>query len=68
MPVQPLETSLNATEVARLLTEYGRRTALAGGPPYRSKAYIRAAENLATVVEPLDRIFAARQEWVPLVG
>jgi hypothetical protein len=40
------------------LTEYGRRTALAGGNPYRSKGYIRAAENLAAVAEPLDRLVA----------
>jgi DNA polymerase (family X) len=69
MPVRPFKTSLNATEVARLLTEYGRRTALAGGPPYRSKAYIRAAENLATVVEPLDRIIAEdRLREIPGIG
>ena len=30
-----------------MLTEYGRRTALAGGNPYRARAYIRAAESLA---------------------
>jgi DNA polymerase (family 10) len=47
---------LDASEVAGLLAEYGRRSALRGGNPYRSKAYVRAAENLATLAEPLDRI------------
>jgi DNA polymerase/3'-5' exonuclease PolX len=51
-------TPLDASEVAKLLTEYGRRTALAGGNPYRSKAYLRAAESLAALAEPLDRIVA----------
>jgi DNA polymerase (family 10) len=37
-------TPLDASEVAKLLAEYGRRAALAGGNPYRSKAYLRAAE------------------------
>jgi DNA polymerase (family 10) len=59
----------NATEVARLLTEYGRRTALAGGDPYRSKAYIRAAENLASVAEPLERLIAEdRLREIPGIG
>jgi DNA polymerase (family 10) len=49
-------TPLDASEVAKLLTEYGRRTALAGGNPYRSKAYLRAAESLAALAEPLGRI------------
>jgi DNA polymerase (family X) len=49
---------LDATEVAKLLAEYGRRTALAGGNPYRAKAYLRAAESLTALAEPLDRIVA----------
>jgi DNA polymerase (family X) len=49
---------LDATEVAKLLAEYGRRTALAGGNPYRAKAYLRAAESLTALTEPLDRILA----------
>jgi DNA polymerase (family 10) len=51
-------TPLDATQVAKLLAEYGRRTALAGGNPYRSKAYLRAADSLAALPEPLDRIVA----------
>jgi DNA polymerase (family 10) len=67
--MQPPKTGLNATEVAKLLTEYGRRTALTGGNPYRSKAYVRAAENLAAVGEPLDRIIAEeRLREIPGIG
>ena len=47
---------LDASQVAAMLAEYGRRSALRGGNPYRSKAYIRAAENLAALAEPLERI------------
>jgi DNA polymerase (family X) len=50
--------SLDASEVAKLLAEYGRRTALAGGNPYRSMAYLRAAESLTALAEPLARIVA----------
>ena len=69
--MQPQKTgpTLDVTEVAKLLTEYGRHTALAGGNPYRAKAYIRAAENLACVAEPLDRIIAEdRLREIPGVG
>jgi hypothetical protein len=45
--MRPPKTGLNATEVATLLTEYGW-----------SKGYIRAAENLTAVAEPLDRLVA----------
>jgi len=44
--------------VAGLLEEYGRRTMLLGGNPYRAKAYIRAAENLALLTEPLETVVA----------
>jgi DNA polymerase (family 10) len=50
--------SLDASEVAKLLAEYGRRAALAGSNPYRSKAYLRAAESLTALAEPLARIVA----------
>lgn len=60
---------LNASEVAALLTEYGRRSALRGGNPYRSKAYIRAAENLLALEEPLARLVAeGRVTEIPGVG
>ena len=44
-PMAPLD----APDVAKLLAEYGRRTALAGGNPFRAKAYLRAAQSLAAV-------------------
>jgi len=44
--------------VAGLLEEYGRRTMLLCGNPYRAKAYIRAAENLALLTEPLETVVA----------
>jgi hypothetical protein len=34
-----------AAEVAKLLSEFGRRTALAGGNPYRSRAYTRRGRH-----------------------
>ena len=58
-----------APEVARLLLEYGRRTALAGGNPYRAKAYLRAAESLAAQTEPLARLIDEnRLREIPGVG
>ena len=59
---------LEAPEVATLLAEYGRRSALRGDNPYRSKAYIRAAENLAAVSEPLERMDEGRLQEIPGVG
>jgi DNA polymerase (family 10) len=62
-------TPFDASEVAKLLAEYGRRTALAGGNPYRSRAYLRAAESLLALAEPLDRIVAeGRLREVPGIG
>jgi DNA polymerase (family 10) len=62
-------TPLDATQVAKLLAEYGRRTALAGGNPYRSKAYMRAADSLAALAEPLERIVAEdRLREIPGIG
>jgi DNA polymerase (family 10) len=46
----------DAPQVARLLREYAQRTALRGGNPYRAKAYSRAADSLAALAEPLDRL------------
>lgn len=45
--------------VAQLLREYAQRTSLRGGNPYRAKAYLKAAENLAALSQPLDRIIKA---------
>jgi DNA polymerase (family X) len=33
-----------------------RRTALAGDNCFRAKAYLRAADSLSALVEPLDRV------------
>src|SRR5689334_24455923 len=38
---------LGTSEIVQLLVEIGRRAALAGGNPFRGKAYLRAAESLA---------------------
>src|ERR1700745_1082255 len=62
-------TSLDTSEVAKLRAEDGRRGALAGGNPYRSKAYLRAAESLAALAEPLERIVAeGRLREIPGIG
>ncbi|HZP20729.1 MAG TPA: helix-hairpin-helix domain-containing protein [Bauldia sp.] len=50
---------LNATEVAGLLTELSRRSALAGGNPYRARAYARAADAIGTIGTSLDEVIAA---------
>ncbi len=61
--------TLAAPEVALLLREFGQRTALRGGNPYRAKAYTRAAENLLTLTEPLEDLVAeARLKEIPGVG
>jgi DNA polymerase (family 10) len=55
--------------VARLLREYAQRTSLRGGNPYRAKAYHRAADSLAALSQPLDRIIAAgRLTEIPGIG
>jgi DNA polymerase (family 10) len=60
---------LDASGVAALLAEYGRRSALRGGNPYRAKAYLKAAENLLGLGEPLGRVVAEnRLTEIPGVG
>jgi DNA polymerase (family 10) len=60
---------LNASAVAALLHEFGQRTALRGGNPYRAKAYTRAAENLMALSEPLEDLVAEdRLQEIPGVG
>ncbi|MEA2896894.1 MAG: polymerase [Bradyrhizobium sp.] len=59
----------DAPTVVRLLREYAQRTALRGGNPYRSKAYSRAADSLAALPIPLDRLIAEdRLTEIPGVG
>ena len=54
MPIADTKT------VVKLLREYAQRTALRGGNPYRAKAYSRAADSLAGLAEPLDRLIAGK--------
>lgn len=55
--------------VARLLREYGQRSALRGGNPYRAKAYSRAADSLLTLAEPLETLVAEdRLQEIPGIG
>jgi DNA polymerase (family 10) len=69
MNVEPGMPQADAQTVASLLREFGQRTALRGGNPYRAKAYLRAAENLAALSLPLDRIIKAnRLTEIPGIG
>src|SRR5438874_7330325 len=61
--------ALDAATVAVLLVELGRRTALAGDNYFRAKAYLRAADSLSALAEPLDRIVSQnRLREVPGIG
>jgi DNA polymerase (family X) len=60
---------LDASAVAKLLGEFGQRSALRGGNPYRARAYRRAAENLLALTTPLsDMIAQDRLHDIPGVG
>jgi len=57
------------SEIASLLNEFGRRAMLYGGNPYKAKAYLRAAERVALLSEPLDDLVAQhRLQDIPGVG
>jgi DNA polymerase (family X) len=57
------------SHLASLLNEFGRRALLYGGNPYRAKAYLRAAERVALVTEPLDKLVAQKRlQEIPGVG
>jgi DNA polymerase (family X) len=61
--------TLAASQVAKLLHEFGQRISLRGGNPYRARAYTRAAENLLVLAEPLEDIIAQnRLREIPGVG
>jgi DNA polymerase (family X) len=61
--------ALDNAGVAALLVELGRRTALAGDNYFRAKAYLRAADTLSLLVEPLDRVIAEnRLRQLPGIG
>jgi DNA polymerase (family 10) len=52
-----------------MLREYGRRLSLAGGNPYRARAYVRAADSFAALGEPLEDLIAEdRLTDVPAIG
>jgi DNA polymerase (family 10) len=61
---------LDVAAVAKLLVELGRRTALLGGDSYfRSRAYMRAAERIAALTEPLGKIIEeGRLQQIPGIG
>ena len=62
-------TKLDAPAIIRSLREFGQRSALRGGNPYRAKAYARAADNLATLSVPLDQLIEqVRLREIPGVG
>lgn len=62
-------TVLDASSVAALLREFGQRSALRGGNPFRAKAYARAADNLLALSLPLETIIAQdRLREIPGVG
>jgi DNA polymerase (family 10) len=59
----------NASEVADLLEEIGRRAAFEAGNPYKAKAYVRAAESLRRLVRPLDQLIReGALQTIPGVG
>jgi DNA polymerase (family 10) len=60
---------LDTAAVATLLREIAQRMELAGGNPYRARAYGRAAENLALSPLPLHRLVAeGRLTEIPGIG
>jgi DNA polymerase (family 10) len=60
---------LDASEIARLLVEFGQRSALRGGNPYRARAYRKAAESLMALSVPLGSMVAQdRLREIPGVG
>jgi DNA polymerase (family X) len=61
--------SPDASQIACLLKEFGRRAMLYGGNPYRAKAYLRAADSVALLTEPIgDLIAQNRLREIPGVG
>ncbi|MBV9585853.1 MAG: DNA polymerase/3'-5' exonuclease PolX, partial [Alphaproteobacteria bacterium] len=60
---------LDAPAVAARLAELGRRLALTEASPYRARAYVRAAESLRALPEPLETyIRAGRLTAIPGIG
>jgi DNA polymerase (family 10) len=62
-------TGLDASSVAALLREFGQRSALRGGNPFRAKACARAADNLFALSVPLENVVAQdRLQEIPGIG
>ena len=62
-------TALDASSVSALLKEFGQRSGLRGGNPFRAKAYARAADNLLALNLPLGQLIAQdRLHEIPGVG
>src|SRR6185436_15909394 len=62
-------TTPDASSVAALLREFGQRSALRGGNPFRAKAYARAADSLLALSIPLEIVIAQdRLQEIPGVG
>ena len=62
-------SALDATSIAALLRELGRRSTLRGGDPFRAKAYLRAADNLLALTIPVEvSIDQNRLQEIPGVG
>src|SRR5678815_3446005 len=63
------QAPLDAAAVAKLLVEFGRRIALAGSDYYRSRAFQRAADRIAALTEPLERVVdEGRLREIPGIG
>ena len=61
--------AVDSSEIAKLLVEFGQRSALRGGNPYRARAYRRAAESLLALSTPLAELIAEdRLREIPGVG
>jgi DNA polymerase (family 10) len=61
--------ALSAADIAKELRELGQRLELKGGNPYRARAYVRAADNLALIQTPLGELVAEdRLQEIPGVG
>ncbi len=61
--------ALGTAQIASLLRELASRSALAGGNPYRARAYSRAADSLSVLAVPLgDVIQSGQLRQIPGVG
>jgi DNA polymerase (family 10) len=62
-------SKFTTAEISRLLREIGDRMAMRGGNPYRSRAYSRAAENLAISTMPIGQLINEdRLTEIPGIG